>query len=159
MTTGEPVYFDPAVAHCVLPATGWDYSADISRGAASWKICPFHNDSRHAKVMIPSDCMQFINWIQTMASIVRSFCMSNVQVLKTNKVNYFVSQWENEIEGLISFFSICVTVAVLNVHFRSPQTHVMKPWVRRVFIHVLPRLLVMRRSVPILIPDKHYYYC
>lgn len=41
--------------------------------------------------------------------------------------------------------SICVTVVVLNVHFRSPQTHVMAPWVRRVFIHILPRLLVMRR--------------
>ena len=43
------------------------------------------------------------------------------------------------------FFSICVTVVVLNVHFRSPQTHTMAPWVRRVFIHILPRLLVMRR--------------
>ncbi|XP_058789144.1 acetylcholine receptor subunit alpha-like isoform X2 [Phymastichus coffea] len=46
---------------------------------------------------------------------------------------------------ILDTLSICVTVAVLNVHFRSPQTHVMKPWVRRVFIHVLPRLLVMRR--------------
>lgn len=41
--------------------------------------------------------------------------------------------------------SICVTVVVLNVHFRSPQTHTMAPWVRRVFLHILPRLLVMRR--------------
>ncbi|KAE8749187.1 hypothetical protein FOCC_FOCC004094 [Frankliniella occidentalis] len=41
--------------------------------------------------------------------------------------------------------SICVTVVVLNVHFRSPQTHKMAPWVKRVFIHILPRLLVMRR--------------
>ena len=41
--------------------------------------------------------------------------------------------------------SICVTVVVLNVHFRSPQTHTMAPWVRRVFIHILPRLLVMQR--------------
>jgi len=41
--------------------------------------------------------------------------------------------------------SICVTVVVLNVHFRSPQTHKMAPWVRRVFIHILPRLLAMRR--------------
>jgi len=32
------------------------------------------------------------------------------------------------------FFSICVTVVVLNVHFRSPQTHTMAPWVRRVFV-------------------------
>lgn len=42
-------------------------------------------------------------------------------------------------------FSICVTVVVLNVHFRSPQTHKMSPWVKRVFIHILPRLLVMKR--------------
>ncbi|XP_028162630.1 acetylcholine receptor subunit alpha-like [Ostrinia nubilalis] len=46
---------------------------------------------------------------------------------------------------ILDTFSICVTVVVLNVHFRSPQTHTMAPWVRRVFIHVLPRLLVMRR--------------
>lgn len=45
----------------------------------------------------------------------------------------------------VMFFSICVTVVVLNVHFRSPQTHTMAPWVRRVFLHILPRLLVMRR--------------
>ncbi|KAF7397583.1 hypothetical protein HZH68_008805 [Vespula germanica] len=43
--------------------------------------------------------------------------------------------------------SICVTVVVLNVHFRSPQTHQMAPWVKRVFIHILPRLLVMRRPM------------
>ncbi|XP_067204971.1 acetylcholine receptor subunit alpha-like isoform X6 [Linepithema humile] len=48
---------------------------------------------------------------------------------------------------ILDTFSICVTVVVLNVHFRSPQTHVMAPWVRRVFIHVLPRLLVMRREL------------
>ncbi|XP_035713350.1 acetylcholine receptor subunit alpha-like [Folsomia candida] len=41
--------------------------------------------------------------------------------------------------------SICVTVVVLNVHFRSPQTHTMSPWVRRVFLHILPRLLMMKR--------------
>jgi len=41
--------------------------------------------------------------------------------------------------------SIIVTVIVLNVHFRSPSTHIMSPWVRKVFLNVLPRLLVMRR--------------
>ncbi|XP_063360101.1 acetylcholine receptor subunit alpha-like isoform X2 [Cydia amplana] len=54
---------------------------------------------------------------------------------------------------ILDTFSICVTVVVLNVHFRSPQTHTMAPWVRRVFIHVLPRLLVMRR--PHYRPDPH----
>lgn len=51
---------------------------------------------------------------------------------------------------ILDTFSICVTVIVLNVHFRCPQTHVMAPWVRRVFIHVLPRLLVMRRPLYVL---------
>ncbi|XP_076322511.1 acetylcholine receptor subunit alpha-like [Tachypleus tridentatus] len=41
--------------------------------------------------------------------------------------------------------SICVTIVVLNVHFRTRSTHRMKPWVKRVFMHELPRLLLMRR--------------
>lgn len=34
---------------------------------------------------------------------------------------------------------------VLNVHFRSPQTHRMAPWVKLVFIQILPTILFMRR--------------
>lgn len=44
--------------------------------------------------------------------------------------------------------SIMVTVVVLNVHFRSTATHSMPPWVKRVFLHVLPKLLLMRRPQP-----------
>ncbi|KAH7931860.1 hypothetical protein HPB49_025826 [Dermacentor silvarum] len=40
--------------------------------------------------------------------------------------------------------SVLVTIAVLNVHFRSPSTHRMAPWVRRLFVHLMPRLLLMR---------------
>lgn len=36
---------------------------------------------------------------------------------------------------------------MLNVHFRSPQTHTMAPWVRTVFINHLPKLLVMSRPI------------
>ena len=41
--------------------------------------------------------------------------------------------------------SICVTVGVLNVRFRSPSTHIMSPWIRKVFIHILPGLLLIKR--------------
>lgn len=51
--------------------------------------------------------------------------------------------------------SIVVTVVVLNIHFRSPLTHQMPPWVRRVFLHVLPKLLWMRR--PKSIDPLHYH--
>ncbi|XP_018302230.1 nicotinic acetylcholine receptor alpha3 subunit [Mycetomoellerius zeteki] len=54
---------------------------------------------------------------------------------------------------ILDTLSICVTVVVLNVHYRTPQTHVMSPWVKRVFLHVLPKLLVMRR--PEYEIDKH----
>ncbi|XP_014681075.1 PREDICTED: LOW QUALITY PROTEIN: acetylcholine receptor subunit alpha-like, partial [Priapulus caudatus] len=43
--------------------------------------------------------------------------------------------------------SICVTVYVLNVHFRTPATHTMSPWVKRVFLNILPRLLFIRRPI------------
>ena len=41
--------------------------------------------------------------------------------------------------------SIIATVFVLNIHFRSPSTHVMAPWVQELFLRVLPRLLFMER--------------
>ena len=41
--------------------------------------------------------------------------------------------------------SIIVTVFVLNIHFRSPSTHIMAPWVQELFLNVLPRLLFMQR--------------
>ncbi|CAF3536330.1 unnamed protein product [Rotaria socialis] len=51
--------------------------------------------------------------------------------------------------------SILVTVVVLNVHFRSPSTHQMPTWVRRVFLHVLPKLLLVRRPKSINPLDLH----
>ena len=45
---------------------------------------------------------------------------------------------ENKFFKWIIYFSICVTVVVLNVHFRTPQTHTMAPWVRRlIFLYVI----------------------
>lgn len=41
--------------------------------------------------------------------------------------------------------SIIITVFVLNVHHRSPQTHGMPHWVRRVFLDFVPKVLFMKR--------------
>ncbi|XP_076314010.1 acetylcholine receptor subunit alpha-like 1 [Tachypleus tridentatus] len=42
-------------------------------------------------------------------------------------------------------FSVFVTITVLNVNFRSPSTHHMAPWVRTVFLEILPKVLRMKR--------------
>uniref|UniRef100_A0A1I8IIL2 Neur_chan_LBD domain-containing protein n=1 Tax=Macrostomum lignano TaxID=282301 RepID=A0A1I8IIL2_9PLAT len=41
--------------------------------------------------------------------------------------------------------SVMATVIVLNVHWRSPDTYVMAPWVRQVFMRTLPKLLLMKK--------------
>uniref|UniRef100_UPI00398E3E7F neuronal acetylcholine receptor subunit alpha-2-like n=1 Tax=Pristiophorus japonicus TaxID=55135 RepID=UPI00398E3E7F len=44
--------------------------------------------------------------------------------------------------------SIVITVFVLNVHHRSPNTHKMPRWVRKVFLDYIPRWLFMKRPGP-----------
>uniref|UniRef100_A0A4X2KRE2 Cholinergic receptor nicotinic alpha 2 subunit n=1 Tax=Vombatus ursinus TaxID=29139 RepID=A0A4X2KRE2_VOMUR len=46
--------------------------------------------------------------------------------------------------------SIVITVFVLNVHHRSPGTHIMPHWVRVAFLGCIPRWLWMNRPLPVL---------
>ncbi|KAE8617021.1 hypothetical protein XENTR_v10008954 [Xenopus tropicalis] len=47
--------------------------------------------------------------------------------------------------------SIVITVFVLNVHYRTPKTHTMPHWVKRFFLHLLPKVMFMTR------PEKQPY--
>jgi nicotinic acetylcholine receptor len=46
---------------------------------------------------------------------------------------------------LLVTFSVIVTAFTLNVHFRSSATHEMPDWVRKIFLYILPRILMMKR--------------
>ena len=127
-SSGYTVHLHPDQLVCVLSAGGRDYTANIVSRPFAGEILNFCNDTGIDKV----------SGVHLSALLHVRECKLKTQFL------YFVSCPPH---------SICVTVVVLNVHFRSPQTHKMAPWVKRVFIHILPRLLIMKR--PQFQPDKH----
>ncbi|GAB6031196.1 hypothetical protein CHUAL_009016 [Chamberlinius hualienensis] len=51
--------------------------------------------------------------------------------------------------------SVVVTVVVLNVNFRSPSTHKMAPWVKKVFVDFLPKILFIQRPPPPPAPNSN----
>lgn len=46
---------------------------------------------------------------------------------------------------IVVTLSITLTVYTLHINFKSPTTHKMSPWVRKVFTEILPRVLLMKR--------------
>ncbi|KAL4228147.1 Neuronal acetylcholine receptor subunit [Mactra antiquata] len=48
---------------------------------------------------------------------------------------------------IVVTMSIFLTVYTLSVHFRSPATHEMSPWIKKVFTEILPKILCMKRPV------------
>ncbi|GMS95543.1 hypothetical protein PENTCL1PPCAC_17718 [Pristionchus entomophagus] len=46
---------------------------------------------------------------------------------------------------VLNIITIVITVVVCNIFFRSPITHRLPPWVRRLFLEILPMIMCMQR--------------
>ncbi|CAJ0949166.1 unnamed protein product, partial [Mesorhabditis belari] len=57
---------------------------------------------------------------------------------------------------ILNITTVIVTVIIVNIYFRSPLSHKMSPWVRKVFLEFLPPLLMMKR--PERIPIFNGYF-
>ena len=132
MCLGQPLHQYSSLTDCVLLAVSRNHSTNLSRCSIAGQVCALHHDTGHFQVSSdPLFLYRRVLWVMTH------------------------HQWK--LSTLLVFCSICVTVVVLNVHFRTPETHTMTPWIRRVFIHILPRLLSMKR--PVYDKDRHRLVC
>ena len=123
---------------CTLFSTHRNISSDSPRGAE------YHSKQCILFILISNCVLQVSLSISILLSLTVFFLLLAEIIPPTSLVVPLLGKFVL-FTMILDTFSICVTVVVLNIHFRSPQTHTMAPWIRRVFIHILPRLLVMRR--------------
>ena len=76
--------------------------------------------------------------------------MCKFQLLTHPKLYTFVNFYINEFLSYTSYMkSFISTISALNLHWRTPTTHRMSKWVKKVFLIWLPKLLFMRRPLDV----------
>lgn len=62
---------------------------------------------------------------------------------------------------VLNIVTVMVTVVIVNIYFRSSLSHDMPDWVRRVFLEILPKFLMMQRPERIPIFNGYFVeeYC
>ena len=78
-----------------------------------WNVCSF-------SIFLWQENLCFLRWFLTRSGLYK------INYQRT--IGYFIKL--NNLGTSHKHFSICVTIVVLNIHFRSPQTHTMAPWIR-----------------------------
>ncbi|XP_072013846.1 neuronal acetylcholine receptor subunit alpha-6-like [Amphiura filiformis] len=94
---------------------------------------------------LPSDAQEKITLsISVLLALIVFLLLIPDLIPPTSKTIPLIGQYMLFTMGMCSL-SIVATVVTINWHFRTVYTHVMSPWVRRVFLEQLPWLLMMER--------------
>ncbi|XP_056315176.1 neuronal acetylcholine receptor subunit alpha-4 [Danio aesculapii] len=94
---------------------------------------------------LPSDCGEKVTMCISVLLSLTVFLLLITEIIpSTSLVIPLIAEYLLFIMIFI-ILSIIITVFVLNVHHRSPDTHSMPQWVRRFFLDVMPRFIFIQR--------------
>ncbi len=94
---------------------------------------------------LPSDSREKISLcINILLSLTVYFLMLAEIIPPTSVVVPLLAEYLLFTMMLVTISVIC-TAITLNIHFRSSATHQMPDWVRKIFLYILPRVLMMQR--------------
>ncbi|TRY98908.1 hypothetical protein DNTS_032003 [Danionella cerebrum] len=94
---------------------------------------------------LPSDCGEKVTMCISVLLALTVFLLLITEIIpSTSLVIPLIGEYLLFIMIFVTL-SIIITVFVLNVHHRSPETHAMPRWVRTVFLRMFPRFLFIRR--------------
>ncbi|XP_066518765.1 neuronal acetylcholine receptor subunit alpha-2 [Hoplias malabaricus] len=96
---------------------------------------------------LPSDCGEKVTMcVSVLLSLTVFFLVITEIIPSTSLVIPLIGEYLLFTMIFITL-SIIITIFVLNVHHRSPQTHSMPRWVKWLFLDVVPRFLFIRRPL------------
>ena len=139
--SGFPLHLHLALAHCVLPPPGRDHPPHLPGRAFIRKISSIHHDPRYLQVEAGS--MTEDNY-QLLFQYMCHNCCPQYSFSLSSDAHYGSLDQANILMNNNQPTTLRNNNNFLILHFR--HLLFMENWsFRRVFIHILPRLLVMKR--------------
>ncbi|KAM4678287.1 neuronal acetylcholine receptor subunit alpha-3-like [Discoglossus pictus] len=103
---------------------------------------------------LPSDCGEKVNLCMSVLLSLTVFLLVITEIIpSTSLVIPLIGEYLLFTMIFVTL-SIVITVFVLNVHYRTPTTHTMPQWVKRIFLERLPKIMFMTRPTKEMISLK-----